>query len=58
MDVDVITISIQAVVEYQRQIHETTRVDQAASFANSHFLNVKHEHSVEDLESDSALATE
>ena len=56
MNVDVITISIKAVVEYQRRIHETARVYEATTLAELHLLDVKHEAAVEDVERSSTLA--
>jgi len=58
MDVDIITVGIEIRVENERCIHKRTRVDQATSLTNLHFLYIKDEASVEDVESDGTLTTE
>ena len=57
MHIDVITISIEARVEYQRCIHERTRIHEAASLTKLHLLNIEHEASVEDMEGGGTLST-
>jgi hypothetical protein len=58
MDVDIVTISVQAVVEHKRSVHERARIDKTTSLMNYHLLNVEYEATVEDLESDGTLSSE
>lgn len=58
MDVNVISIGIQTVVEYQWSIHEAARVYKTSSFTNLHLFHIEHEAAIEDMESGRALATE
>lgn len=50
MNVDIVAISIQASVKYQRSIHEWAGVDKTTSLTNLHFFNIKHKASIKDLE--------
>ena len=58
MNIDVITVSVEASIEDQRSVHEGAGVDKTSMFTHAHLLNVKHITTVEDLEHHGALATE
>ncbi len=58
MDVNVISIGIQTVVEYQWRIHEAAWVYKTSPFTNLHLFHIEHEAAVEDMESGGALSTE
>ena len=50
MHKDVIAISVETPVEDQGCVHEGTGVDKTAPLLDLHFLDVKYEASIEDLE--------
>ena len=54
---DVIAIGVETVAEDERRVHERAGVNQTASLVDLHALHVEDEHSVEDLEGQSALAS-
>ena len=55
--VDIVTIGVEVVIEYERRIHEGAWVNKTAPFLDFHFLNVEDKTSVENLESDRALSS-
>lgn len=57
VDVDVVSIGVEVVVEHEWGVHEWARVHEGASLIDLHLLNVKDEHSVEDLESQSTFTS-
>lgn len=56
MNVNIITISVEATVEHKRRVHERTGVNQTALFSDLHLLDIKDKASVEDLESQGRFA--
>ena len=57
VDVDIVAVCVEGRVEDERSIHERTRINQAASLTNLHFLDIKDEASIEDVESHCTLTT-
>ena len=57
MHIDVVAISVEALIEHQRSIHERAWIHEATSLTNLHLLNVKYEASIENVESHCALAS-
>jgi hypothetical protein len=57
VDVDIISVSIQGMVEYQRCIHKRARVHHGATFFDHHAFKVKDEDSIKDLERKCALSS-
>ncbi len=57
MHIDVVTISIQTVVEHQRCVHKRTWIHQTATLTNLHLFNVKDKTAVENVECHRAFAT-
>ena len=58
MDVDVITVSVEASIEDERSVHEGAGVNKTSMFTHAHLFDVKHITPVEDLEHHGTLATE
>lgn len=55
---NIITEGVQVASEHKRSIHKRAWVNQLAFLTNFHLLDVEYETAVEDLEGESALATE
>jgi hypothetical protein len=58
VDVDVVSESVQRVVEDQGGVHKAAGVDQSTLLHNSHLLDVEKEAPIEDLEGQSTFASE
>ncbi len=58
VNIDIISISIQGMVENQRCVHKRARVHHGAAFFDHHALKVEDKDSIEDLERKSALSSE
>ena len=58
VDINVVSIGIQVVIEYQWSVHEGTRIDKTTSFLDLHLLHIEHKTPIEDMESHCTLATE
>ena len=56
--IDIITVSVEVVVEDERRVHKRTGVNKTSPFLDFHLFNVEDKTSVEDLESDRALPAE
>jgi hypothetical protein len=57
MDVHIVSICIQIAIENKRSVHEGARVYQASMFTHTHFLNIKHIATIENLKHDGTLAS-
>ena len=58
MDIDIVSVSIQGMIEYQRCVHKGARIDHGAAFFDNHAFKVKDKDSIEDLERKSTLSSE
>ena len=58
MDVDIVAICVEGRVKDKRRIHEGTRINQAASLTNLHFLHIEDKAAIEDVESECTFASE
>jgi hypothetical protein len=57
VDINIVSVSVEIVVEDKGRIHEGTRVNKTSSFLYFHLFNVEDKTSVEYLESDRALSS-
>lgn len=58
VDVNVVPVSVKGVVKHERGVHEGTRVHQGTPLKHFHLFYVENKHAIEDLESQSAFASE
>ena len=58
VDIDIVSVSIQGMIEYQRCVHKGARIDHGAALFDNHAFKVKDKDSIEDLERKSTLSSE
>ena len=58
MDVDVVPVRVKSVVKHERGVHKGTWVHQRTSLEHFHLFYVENKHAIEDLECESAFASE
>lgn len=58
MNINIISVSIQGMVENQRCVHERARVHHGSAFFDDHAFKVEDKDSIEDLERKSTLSSE
>ena len=57
MDINIISICIQATIENKRCVHEGTGIYQASVFTHAHFFHIENITTIENLEHDGAFAS-